>query len=872
MKSSAPTVWLTTLGCAKNQVDSEKVAAMLGGAGYGAAGSPADADVVMVNTCAFIEDARRESVDTILELAEARRDGANLVILGCMAQRYEAQLVEALPEADAVIGLDRYGELVDRLDVLTGWQPLRIRPAPSSKMDILYQVARPTRDTPYAYVKIAEGCDKACTFCAIPLIRGKQRSRSPVNVRQEMTQLAGGGITEVVLVAQDLAAYGRDLGAPGGLVELLRFVSDVEGIRRLRLFYLYPREIRPALIEEMAGNPLIADYFDLSLQHATARLLRAMKRPGDGGRYLDLIGQIREATPDAALRSSFIVGFPGETEDEVEELADFLRSAQLDWAGFFPFSAEEGTAAATMAGLDDRCLARDGGGEDRAPPLSAQPPGRHHPEEQRRPSGENRRGAGGSDRRRTAGGPLVPGGPRDRRGCSARCRPDRRVGQGADHRRLRHRYGGHRGRFGMIVEVLAVGTELLLGQTVNTNATEIGRLLADAGMDHYHQSVVGDNTGRIAAAIHLAMKRADVLIITGGIGPTPDDLTREAICEGVGVQKAFSDEYAERLRQMWAARGREMPESNLRQAEYPEGAQLIPNPKGTAPGLRLLAGETWIFAVPGVPAEMMSMLQDEVIPFLTSQTNGEGAAVVSRVLHTWGESESRVGELLADLYEGSRNPTIAFLSSAGEIRVRLTAKAGSEEEARSLIAPLEEQIRRRLGAMVFAVDGDTVAGVLLGLLEQRSWTLGTAESATGGMVAAAVTSVPGSSRVFRGSIVAYAEDAKEELLAVPGDVMARHGVVSEEVALAMARGAAEELGVDVAIAVTGSAGPEPQDKPAGTMVIAVLTPVHVAARTMQLPGDRERVRTYTTTAALHLARLGVVGDWWSGAGRGTGTT
>jgi ribosomal protein S12 methylthiotransferase len=343
-------VWLTTLGCSKNQVDSEKVTAMLDGAGYRHADGPEDADVVMVNTCAFIEAARRESVDTILELADAKRADARLVVIGCMAQRYETELVAALPEADDVVGLDRYSELVDRLDSMTAWQPIRIRSAPTSHMDILYQVERPTPSTPYAYVKVAEGCDKTCTFCAIPQFRGKQRSRAPVNIRDEIAELAAAGVGEIVLVAQDLAAYGRDIDAPGGIVELVRFVSDVDGLRRLRLYYLYPREIRPALVEEMVSNPVVADYFDLSLQHAAGPLLRAMKRPGSGASHLELIAQIRRGAPDAALRSSFIVGFPGESDADVEELAEFLNAAQLDWAGFFPFSAEEGTPAATMGG------------------------------------------------------------------------------------------------------------------------------------------------------------------------------------------------------------------------------------------------------------------------------------------------------------------------------------------------------------------------------------------------------------------------------------------------------------------------------------------------------------------------------------------
>ncbi|HEY5651131.1 MAG TPA: 30S ribosomal protein S12 methylthiotransferase RimO [Acidimicrobiia bacterium] len=360
---TTPTVWLTTLGCAKNQVDSEKVEVMLGEAGYRLADSPDSADVVMVNTCAFIEEAREESVDTILEMQETKRSDAHTIVIGCMAQRFGTDVAEALPEVDAILGLDRYGELVGTLDRLTGFggetvsgtvllgTDIRRRP----KMDILNVVNRPAPSFPYAYVKVAEGCDKPCTFCAIPLIRGKQRSRRPTEIRDEVSGLVAAGVKEIVLVAQDLAAYGRDIDAPGaGIVDLLRFCSDVEGLDVLRLLYLYPKEIRPALIEEIATNPKVATYFDLSLQHASVELLRAMRRPGGAGRYVELLEQIRSAAPDAATRSSFIVGFPGETEAQVEELAEFLEVARLDWAGFFPYSPEPGTPAAELDGRIDR--------------------------------------------------------------------------------------------------------------------------------------------------------------------------------------------------------------------------------------------------------------------------------------------------------------------------------------------------------------------------------------------------------------------------------------------------------------------------------------------------------------------------------------
>jgi ribosomal protein S12 methylthiotransferase len=345
---SAPTVWLTTLGCSKNQVDSDKITAVLGDSGYSNATDPETADVVMVNTCAFIEDARRESIDTILGLAEAKRSDAKLVVMGCMAQRYEQELIDSLPEADAVIGLDRYPELVDELDSMTGWQPVNFTGLRRSHMDILEMTKRPTPSTPFAYVKVAEGCNKTCAFCAIPLIRGSQGSRAGGGILDEMEGLVGGGVEEIVLVAQDLAAYGRDSDS-GPIEELVERAASIPGLGRLRLYYLYPREIRQRLIDVIAGHDTIADYFDLSLQHSSARLLRSMHRPGSGDQHLSLIDRIRDSVPHAATRSSFIIGYPGETENDVEELVEFLDSAQLDWAGFFPYSAEEGTDAATMA-------------------------------------------------------------------------------------------------------------------------------------------------------------------------------------------------------------------------------------------------------------------------------------------------------------------------------------------------------------------------------------------------------------------------------------------------------------------------------------------------------------------------------------------
>ena len=410
----------------------------------------------------------------------------------------------------------------------------------------------------------------------------------------------------------------------------------------------------------------------------------------------------------------------------------------------------------------------------------------------------------------------------------------------------------------MIVEVIAVGTELLLGQIINTNVAHIGARIADLGLDSHYQQTVGDNLGRMESAIRTALDRADAIIITGGIGPTQDDITREAICAATGRSMAFSDEYARALEERYAKWGREMPVSNLRQAEYPEGAELLPNPKGTAPGLALEHDGTLIFALPGVPPEMYLLLDDHVLPRIR-QKAGIDEVLVSRVIKTWGRGESAVAEQLADLFESSTNPSMAFLASNGEIKVRLTAKAGTVAEAEALIGPVQGQVEERLGSLVFGRDDETVEAIILGLAQERGWTIGTAESATGGLVAGRLTSRAGASEVFRGSIVAYATDLKHDLLGVD-DATLGAGVVSEATAIAMAKGAQQRLGVDVALSVTGFAGPSGDDP--GAMVIAVATPEDARARTLRLPGDRERVRTYTVTAAVHLLRLALAGHWW----------
>ena len=343
--------YVETLGCPKNAVDSDKVVASLLADGLTPADRAEDADLVVVNTCAFIDAARQESIDVALALSDSRKAGARLVLTGCMAERYGDELAAALPEADAVVGFAHEGSLVDV--VLRGRKPTGVR-------DLL-ELPRPAPRAPWAYVKVAEGCDRACAFCAIPSFRGAQRSRTIESIEAEVASLVDGGVAEIVLVAQDLAWYGRDIGEPGSLAPLLRRLDGLaaRGLARVRLLYLYPSEVKDPLVSTMLELPTVVPYFDLSLQHASASLLRRMKRWGSGERFLAAIESIRAQEPDAAFRSSFIVGFPGETEDDHDQLLTFLRAAHLDWAGFFPFSPEDGTAAVHLDGVVDEEVAAE---------------------------------------------------------------------------------------------------------------------------------------------------------------------------------------------------------------------------------------------------------------------------------------------------------------------------------------------------------------------------------------------------------------------------------------------------------------------------------------------------------------------------------
>ena len=331
--------YVETLGCPKNQVDSDKLIGTLLAGGLVPASEPDEADLVVVNTCAFIESARQESIDTVLALDERRRDGARLVVTGCMAERYGDELAAALPEVDQVAGFGVALLPPPKRSLI----PVRAVDIP--ELDLL-NLPRPRASAPWAYVKIAEGCDRSCGFCAIPSFRGPQRSRTVASILTEVDELQA---REIVLVAQDLASYGKDvpdeLGA-GAIVPLVRAVAD--RVDRVRLLYLYPSDLTDGLVDAICDSGV--PYFDLSLQHVSKPLLRRMRRWGDGDRFLRRIADIRDREPDAAFRSNFIVGYPGETERDHDALLRFVEEADLDWCGFFSYSREDGTYAADLDG------------------------------------------------------------------------------------------------------------------------------------------------------------------------------------------------------------------------------------------------------------------------------------------------------------------------------------------------------------------------------------------------------------------------------------------------------------------------------------------------------------------------------------------
>ncbi|NNE73874.1 MAG: competence/damage-inducible protein A, partial [Acidimicrobiales bacterium] len=406
----------------------------------------------------------------------------------------------------------------------------------------------------------------------------------------------------------------------------------------------------------------------------------------------------------------------------------------------------------------------------------------------------------------------------------------------------------------MICEVVAVGTELLLGQIVDTNSSWIGEQLAEVGIDSYFQTKVGDNPERIESVLRTALDRSDAVVVCGGLGPTQDDLTREAIATVMGVELEIDPAIVEKITTMFGSRSREMPENNLRQARVPVGARAMEQQPGTAPGLVCPVGDKVIYAVPGVPWEMKQMVLGTVIPDLRARA-GDLSVIRSRVLRTWGMSESGLAELLGpeiERLDREGGPTLAFLASGIEgLKVRITAKAATEAEVDAQLADEEARVRAVIDSIVFGADDDTMEAVVLRELERQGLTLGVAESLTGGLISSRLVDVPGSSKAFRGGIVGYATQVKVDVLGVPDG-----SSVTDEMVRAMATETCRVLKADCSVAVTGVAGPEPWDGvDPGTVFLATSVDGVVESVRLLFPFDRPRIRQFSCITVLdHLRR------------------
>ncbi len=372
-QNADPSVAVVTLGCARNEVDSEELAGRLSAAGFRLVADPADAETVLVNTCGFVEAAKKDSVDTLLAAADLKGSGTtrSVVAVGCLAERYGAELAESLPETDAVLGFDDYPDIAARLRAIVAGEAhpahvpqdrrllLPITPVERGAAAAnvpghgMAEARRRLDDGPTAPLKLASGCDRRCSFCAIPSFRGAFVSRRPSDVLDEARWLAEQGVKELFLVSENSTSYGKDLGDLRLLETLLPELAAVDGVERVRVSYLQPAETRPSLVEAIAGTPGVTPYFDLSFQHASGPVLRRMRRFGDAGAFLTLLGDVRRLAPTAGVRSNVIVGFPGETEGDLEILCDFLTEARLDVTGVFGYSDEDGTEAAAYDGKLD---------------------------------------------------------------------------------------------------------------------------------------------------------------------------------------------------------------------------------------------------------------------------------------------------------------------------------------------------------------------------------------------------------------------------------------------------------------------------------------------------------------------------------------
>ncbi|MCR4403280.1 MAG: competence/damage-inducible protein A [Firmicutes bacterium] len=411
----------------------------------------------------------------------------------------------------------------------------------------------------------------------------------------------------------------------------------------------------------------------------------------------------------------------------------------------------------------------------------------------------------------------------------------------------------------MRAEVISIGTELLLGQIVDTNAAYICLRLAEVGVDVFHRVTVGDNLDRVAAAIADALARADVVITTGGLGPTEDDPTREAVARATGLPLVVSDQALRHAESLLARSGHPMDrarESALTQARVPRGALVIHNDRGTACGFIVESDAKAVISMPGVPGEMQGMMESTVVPYLRDRAGGAGTVIRWRELRICGRGETAVEDEVRDLLHGRANPTVAPLVSLGEVRLRITAKARSAEEAEAMIAPVEAEIRARLGEDVYGADDDELHAVVVRLLAERKLACAVAESVTGGLIAHKLTEVPGCSAVMGLAVTSYSDDAKRRVLGVPAELLDRHGAVSREVAVAMARGVLGLGRADVAVSTTGLAGPSGgrQKQPVGLVYVGLAWRNGVACTRLMLFGTRTEIRERAAKKALDLLR------------------
>jgi len=405
-------------------------------------------------------------------------------------------------------------------------------------------------------------------------------------------------------------------------------------------------------------------------------------------------------------------------------------------------------------------------------------------------------------------------------------------------------------------ELIAVGTELLLGEIANTDAQTLSKELSALGINVYYHTVVGDNPARLRKAVETAKTRADLIITTGGLGPTCDDLTKNVLAECFGKKLVYNEEAARRMedyfRRLHPDTG-EMPENNYQQAYLPEGCVPFQNDRGTAPGCGFEAEGVRVVMLPGPPSECGPMFRKSAVPFLKDLTDG---VIVNRSLRLFGMGESSVESRLRDKMNAMTNPTLAPYAKEGEVELRITAKAESEAAARAMTAPVEQELREMFGGMVYGADVNSLEEVCLGLLKEKGLTLASAESCTGGLIAKRMTDLPGASAVFKGGVVSYTNAVKHAVLGVPQALLDEYGAVSEQVAQAMAEGARKALGADLAVSTTGVAGPDSdeRDNPVGLVYVAIAWDGGCHVRTVHAAGPRERVRTVAASHAFDLVR------------------